>query len=183
MQRWCSEVYCRRRILKVERQMIKISRRIGRILLLFIALAILGSATVGCEYFPEATFELANESRLPKWFNLPHGLARPDVSVTMNYYTAPWGRSATFVLHDMKKHVLAKIDGKMKGTEPLQLKMWTQGDTNGYPSFEVITANGMTEIIEHKKMEPIFYITDNPAVWTELMGVQPFAVGPAISPK
>jgi len=163
--------------------MIKVKRRIEIILLIFVAVAILGSAITGCEYFPEATFELANESRLPKWFSLPPGLARPDVSVTMSYYVKPWGRTATFTFHDMKNRTLAKIDGKVKDTEPLHLKSSPQSDTPGYPSFEVITANGMTEIIEHKKMEPIFYITDSPAVWSEFMGVQPPAVGTFISPK
>ncbi len=102
--------------------MIKVNRRIGRMLFLFVALTIFSSAIVGCEYFPESTFELANESRLPKWFKLPPGLARPDVSVTMSYYVKPWGRTATLILHDTKNHTLAKIDGKVKGAEPLHLK-------------------------------------------------------------
>ncbi len=147
--------------------MIKANRRIGRILLLFVALTILGSATVGCKYFPEATFDLAKASRLPKWFTLPPRLARIDVSLTMSYYIKPWGRTATFILHDTKNHTLAKIDGKVRGGEPLRLKTSPQSDLTGIPSFEVITANGITEIVEHKKIEPIFYVTDNPVVWRE----------------
>jgi len=41
-------------------------------------------------------------------------------------------------------------------------------DASGYPSYEVITLNGITDIIEHRRMEPIFYVTDDPAVWKEL---------------
>ena len=163
--------------------MVKVNRRIERILLVCAALIILSSATIGCEYFPESTFELANESRLPKWFSLPAGLTRSDVSVTMNYYVKPWGRTATFVLHDAKDHVIGKIDGKIKGLEPLQLRGFSQSDATSHPSFEVITANGITEIIEHKKMEPIFYVTDDPAVWKTLMGIEPSAGNPAITPK
>ena len=33
-----------------------------------------------------------------------------------------------------------------------------------YPAYEAITVNGITQIIEHKKMEPIFYVTDDAAV-------------------
>jgi hypothetical protein len=147
--------------------MFRITRRIDNFLLFFVALAISGSA-IGCEWFPEATFELASESRLPKWIALPPGLARADVSVTMSYYTTPWSRSAIFILKDTKGKIRTKVDGKMKGSEPFQLKQPPHGFPPGYPAYEVITVNGITEIIEHRKMEPIFYITDDPAIWKEL---------------
>ena len=148
--------------------MFKIIRCFDKTLLLFVALTILGSAIVGCEYFPESTFELASESRLPKWITLPPGLTRADVTITMSYYITPWGRRATFILQDKTKQTLTKVYGKESGSEPLQLQHPPQGSSPGYPAYEVITVNGITEIIEHKKMEPIFYITDDPAVWKEL---------------
>ena len=148
-------------------QMFKIIRRIDKFLLFFVALTILGSA-IGCEWFPEATFELASESRLPKWITLPPGLTRADVSITMSYYVMPWGRSATFILRDMKRKIRTKVNGKMRGGGPNQLKHPPPGFPPGYPAYEVITVNGITEIIEHRKPEPIFYITDDPAVWKEL---------------
>jgi hypothetical protein len=147
--------------------MFKIIRRIDKFLLFFVALTIFGSAT-GCEWFPEATFELASESRLPKWISLPPGLTRADVTITMSYYIMPWGSSARFTLRDKKGKVLTKVSGKVKGSEPFQLKHPPPGFPPGYPSYEVITINGITEIIEHRKMEPVFYITDDPAVWKEL---------------
>src|ERR1035437_4418797 len=102
--------------------MFKIIRRIDKYLLILVALTIPGSAIVGCEWFPESTFELASESRLPKWITLPPGLTRSDVSITMNDYITPWGRSATFILQDKKGKRLTKVYGKMKGLEPLHLK-------------------------------------------------------------
>jgi hypothetical protein len=147
--------------------MFKIIRRSDRLLLLFVALTIAGSA-VGCEWIPESTFELASDSRLPKWITIPPGLARADVSITMSYYSMPWGRSATFILKDKKGRVLTKVNGKDKGSEPLQLEHPPPGFPPGYPAYEVITVNGITEIIEHRKMEPIFYITDDFGVWKEL---------------
>src|ERR1035437_9961298 len=89
--------------------MFKIIRRIDKYLLLFVALTISCSAIVGCEYFPEATFELASDSRLPKWITLPPGLTRTDVSITMSYYITPWGRSATFILQDTKGKIRTKV--------------------------------------------------------------------------
>ena len=148
-------------------QLFKIIRHINKFLLFVVALTIAGSA-IGCDWIPESTFELASESRLPKWITLPPGLTRADVSIKMSYYVKPWGRSATFILQDTKGKIRAKVDGKEKGSEPFQLKHPPHGFTPGYPSYEVITVNGITEIIEHGKMEPIFYITDDPAVWKEL---------------
>lgn len=134
--------------------------------------AISGSAMVGCQYFPEATFELGSESRLPKWVTLSPGLTRADVSVTMSYYVKPWGGSALFILQDPRKQTPTKVYGKLRGLEPLQLKNPPQGFPRGYPSYEIVTVNGITDIIEHRKMEPIFYVTDDPAVWNELLGVR-----------
>jgi hypothetical protein len=134
-------------------------------------IAILTSACLsllGCEFFPESTFELAHESRLPKWFTLPPGLSRSDVTVTMSYYIKPSGRTATFILQDAKKRKLAEVSGSQKGLEPLTLKNLRPEVSPYYPSYEIITVNGITDIIEHRKMEPIFYMTDDPAVWAEL---------------
>ena|SRR5580704_865916 len=147
--------------------MFKIIRRIDKFLFFFVALIIAGSA-IGCAWFPESTFELASESRLPKWITLPAGLTRADVSIKMSYYIKPWGSSAIFILHDTKGQTLKKVEGKVKGSEPLQLEHPPPGFPPGYPAYEVITVNGATEIIEHRKMEPICYITDDPAVWKEL---------------
>lgn len=141
--------------------MVKVKRIVGRVLLVLGALIALGVARIGCEYFPESTFELANESRLPKWFTLPPGSARLDLSVTMNYYVMPWGPDATFVLHDRNGKVLAKVSGKVQGGGALGSKGLPQSDGLAYPCYEIITVNGTAEVIEHRKMEPTFYITDD----------------------
>ena|ERR1700728_556432 len=113
--------------------MFKIIRRIDKLLLLFVVLTIAGSQ-IGCEWFPESTFELASESRVPKWVTLPPGLTRTDVSIKMSYYVKPWGRSATFILGDTKGKVRTKVYGRLKGSEPLQLKHPPPGFPPGYPS-------------------------------------------------
>jgi hypothetical protein len=143
-------------------------RRIDRYLLFMVALAISGSVMVGCEWFPEATFELASESRLPKWITLPPGVTRADVSLTMSYYVMPWGRRSTFILQDRGGKIRTKVYGKMRGLGPDYLKHPPSGFPPGYPSYTVITVNGITDVIEHRKPEPIFYVTDDPGVWKEL---------------
>jgi hypothetical protein len=108
-------------------QMIKMIRRSNRCLLLWVALTILGSAIVGCEYFPESTFELSSESRLPKWINLPPGHTRADISLTMSYYINPLGRNVKFILQDAKKQTPIKLYGKEKDGGPFELKHPPQG--------------------------------------------------------
>ncbi len=122
----------------------------------------------GCSLFPESSFELSRESRLPKWFAIPAGPSRPDVTVTLDYYTGR-ERGASFTLRDAKnKRKRARVDGLVKDLQPLTLKVQRPGFPEGYPHYVIITANGVTEIIEHRRMEPIFYITDDPAVRSEL---------------
>ena len=64
-------------------------------------LALACLSLLDCGFFPESTFELAPESRLPKWS--PPGLTREEVTVTMCYYVKSSGRTATFTLSGSKK--------------------------------------------------------------------------------
>jgi hypothetical protein len=101
--------------------LINICKRIITFLVLGVAGTGLALTIAGCQYFPESTFALANDSRLPKWFALSPGLARGDLSVTMSYHVKPWGRSATFVLRGKTK-TLEKVNGRLVCKEPLVLK-------------------------------------------------------------
>ena len=106
---------------------------------------------------------------MPKWIVIPSGLARADVSITMNYYVKPWGSTAAFVLQDSKSKVLKKLYGSEVCDKPFEPKNPPQGYSSGYPAYELITVNGATEMIEHRKMEPFFYISDGPAIRKEFV--------------
>lgn len=122
---------------------------------------------LGCSYFPESSFTLANESRLPKWLTLQPGQARADVKVTMDYYLSQSGATAKFTLRNSSGIVIQEVTGQCRGIYPLKRKEQPPGFPEGYPSYEVISVGDQTEIIEHRKMEPIFYVTDDPAVVSE----------------
>lgn len=141
-------------------------QRIKSYRLLAIFLVIVFLTIEGCELFPEATFELASDSRPPKWVTLPPEFTRANVSLTMNYYFVPW-RRAQFILRVKNGRILKKENGKMRCRAPFELENPPHGFPSGYPSYEAITVNGITEIVEHKKMEPIFYVTDDTAVWKQ----------------
>jgi hypothetical protein len=145
--------------------MIKIVQHLNWYVVIVVVLIISGS-WIGYEYFPESTFQLASESRQPKWVTLPPELTRANASLTMNYRIAPW-RSAQFILRDNNGHILKKENGKMRCRAPFELENPPLGFPSGYPAYEAITVNGITEIIEHKKMEPMFYVTDDTAVWKQ----------------
>jgi hypothetical protein len=136
---------------------------------LFVAilLAIVCFTTMGCEFLAESTFTLADQSRLPRWVTLPPGFARANVVLTMSYYTMPWGDDARFILRDKNGNVMKKINGKVRCEKPFQLKSPLQQSGSRYPMYEPITVNGTTEIIEHRTMEPIFYVTDDATVWKQ----------------
>jgi hypothetical protein len=85
----------------------------------------------------------------------------------MSYYSLPWGGFAVFTLQDAKGRLLEKAHGKEKCWGSLQLKNPPQGSPAGYPAYERITVEGKVEMIEHRRMEPIFYITDDAAVWKQ----------------
>jgi hypothetical protein len=146
-----------------------VSNRIRKYLLLGAALIFLGLVKVGCEYFPESTFELATESRLPKWITLPPGLTRADVSLTISYYSWPWEPDARFILRDKNGRFIKKESGKTRCNGPFQLTNYSpQGFPAGYyPNYEAVVVNGVTEIIEQKKPEPILWVTDDTAVWNK----------------
>lgn len=123
----------------------------------------------GCRYFPESMFELAPASRLPRWFTLPKRVSRADVTVTMYRYSD----SSTLWLLDRNGNTLAQVESVWKG----QLvsggaKMNSNGgyDRPGeeYPIYDVETMNGITEVFEYRRMEPVFYVTDDPEVMAKL---------------
>ena len=142
--------------------------RLGLRFFLFVALSI---SMTGCM---EASFALAPESRLPKWFELPEGKSRNEFNVTMDYYIGLNGREAVFKLYSKESSIyLQKVIGTQRGDRPLKLTKPPAGFPKHYPGYEVITVNGVTDIIEHRKMESIFYVTDDPAIWKEF-GVETF---------
>jgi hypothetical protein len=132
---------------------------------LIIVVAFVAIAFAGCGLSPEATFTLAPESRLPSWFQLPPGQSRANVIVSMSYFVRPNGRSARFVMYGSHGETIQKVTGKLSG---LALVV-APGSSNGYPSYEVIAVNGAVEVVEHRAMEPIVYVTDDVDVLKKLM--------------
>src|ERR1700722_5305214 len=134
--------------------------RYSRVRRIFLAYALAAGLLCSCSFFPEAIFALPSTCRLPWWFALPPGLARKDVTVTMSYFSTPFGNTVKFAMVGFGERTIAKVSG------PLGPMLHLRGVE--YPSYYVVTISGITEIVEHRKMEPIFYLTDDPSVWRSL---------------
>ena len=91
----------------------------------------------------------------------------------MNYYTARPSGDAEFILKDKSGRTLAKANGRLKAkVKGLRRPFCLEHEKYGYPCYEVITVNGVTEIVEHRRMEPVFYIvTDDPVLSGWLLDV------------
>jgi hypothetical protein len=121
---------------------------------------------VGCS---EADFYLSPDSRLPKWFDVPEGKKRENYTVKLSYYIYTSGREATLKFKEKGAWLATKkIVVKMRGLEPITLN---DSSSNRYPSYEIITGNEITDIIEHRDRNNIFHMVDSPAVWEELLGI------------
>lgn len=116
---------------------------LNRKYLLIVAICVSSVSISGCI---ESSFNLASESKLPKSMSLPPGIARSDVSVSLNLYTPLRGPDAKFVLKDKKGKKLAEVKGRTKGST-----------RSTY--YQIVTDKGITEIIQlrpyraHENME------------------------------
>jgi hypothetical protein len=137
-----------------------------RLVVLSLALFAACHPTRGCA---ESKFTLAKESRLPRWFSLPSGVRRDGVDVSLVYYTAPLSGPpiATVTLRSSGGQTLSEVVATLRGA-PQSLQPDSGSGPIPYPMYEVLTAQGTTEVFEHRRMEPIFYITDDPEVRRKL---------------
>jgi len=125
-----------------------------------VALALLA----GCGLFPEASFDLAPDSRIPNWFHLPAGAPRSAVAVTMDDYVDSSGRWARITLKTTNGKVLLKVKGTLRGPETLHVGRVSGPSGEAYPAYEVVTVSGVSDLVEHRSMAPVFYMVDDPAV-------------------
>jgi hypothetical protein len=120
---------------------------------------------VSCDLFPESMFQLAPESRLPRWYVLPKEVERKEVFLEMRYYAVPREPKLEFILSRNGKRISA-----MKGTVIAQGKnsKGKEKKPHEYPSYRVVKVNGVVDVIEHRKAGDIFYLCDDPSIWKAL---------------
>lgn len=132
-----------------------------------VLLSLVAMMAMGCI---ESSFDLAPESRLPRWVVLPAGVAREAVSVALEYRLGLL--SGWYVQSKLYKRgqwaSMDSVEGRRATTSPIELEYQRPGFPRGYPSYEIVSVGGVVDIVEHRRMEPIFYMADDPEVWQEL---------------
>ena len=108
----------------------------------------------------DSNFQLAQESRLPKWFQVPSSYSRKDLTMDITIYVTPYeGIIAKMVLRGPgpEHKVLSEKVGP-KIMHPLT----EQQGYDKYPLYAIITVDGVEEVFEQRRPEAIFYISDDP---------------------
>lgn len=119
-----------------------------------------------CELFPESVFMLSSESRLPRWFQIPEGIARSQLTVEMSYYYD----HVKFVFADERSNRrIATVRGKViesPSVVPISMEppLGAGVAVGARAHFSIVKMNDIVEIIVHKRKEPIFDISDDPAI-------------------
>jgi hypothetical protein len=123
------------------------------------------SPTRGCI---ESDFVLSPDSRIPAWFRVSPTARREDYEVTVDYWSGPFGRTATVSVKTRRGWPLDSVVAEQRGNQPLTLVPHSATGRIPYPTYEVLTARGITEVIEHRRMEPVCYLVDDPEIRNKL---------------
>lgn len=114
----------------------------------FLAFALASLVLISCA---ESRFELADESPLPHYFQIPDSTKRSDYRVEYLLYRDR-AEMILFLASNDKK--LAELSGTST-THPLSKK---STEANAYPSFTIFDFNGETEVLEQRKADDIIYV-------------------------
>jgi hypothetical protein len=130
-----------------------------------ISWAVSNPALLGLSY--EATYKLSPESRLPRWFSIPEGYDRNKLTVRISYY-APMPPFT----YDLKAELLGPPPNFRVLDRASGMHRWhPDSERRGYqanPGYVIASVHGIEEVIEHKSMGPVFYISDDPKLIDEM---------------
>jgi len=128
--------------------------------------AIVLAALASCSWFPESTFTLAPESRLPRWVEL-HGRQRSDVDIRVDFIVPLLSRAyAQVTVTDRQGSVIMVA----KAEEPGAGVQTAEGAPAhlDYPNYTVAAMSGIVDIFEQRAATNALYMCDDPAVWAKL---------------
>ncbi len=101
--------------------------------------------------FPESSFNLSSDSRLPRWFTLPEGVSRAEVSAGLDIYS---NGSYKIRLIRPGGEVLAEVNIPAE-------------DTVSIEGYDLMTAHGTQEVIQFYGVGT-FRVVDDPALLKQL---------------
>ena len=114
----------------------------------------------------ESNFQLAQESRLPKWFQIPSNYSRNDVTMSITTYSTASGKivAKMVVRGPRPEHKVLSEKIGTKRMHPLSQQL----GYDKYPLYSIISVDGIDEVFEQRRPEAIFYISDDPKLTSGL---------------
>jgi len=121
--------------------------------------AIWSASTPWIGWCPESNFKLSPDSRLPKWFTVPPGYNKKDLTVEFYFYVPPPPIKSNF-----KAILLGPSPEYRTLDRKIGIEQWHPANKSytDYPKFTIATVNGIAELIEQKEATDILYVSDNP---------------------
>lgn len=148
------------------------------ILVVGLLLVIACSPTRGCV---ESNFELASESRLPGWLELPAEVARKDVAIELYSYVPPLRSTddQVFVV-TVKGRKVSEVSGRswlLPRTKKVLDRYYATIPRPAYPNprYEVVQINGKVDVMEFREysqqnrdpMRAVFWMADDADILRE----------------
>ena len=141
----------------------------GRKAIKVLRLCVLGTLIAflsGCD-FPEATFHQAESSRAPKWCKPVGSNADNTDESRISYYIGKGGRHAIITcIRGWSPFRRSKIRVDMVGAGPIS---FSDSKQLSRPTYEILHAGGITEVVEHPNFNDEFVLVDDAAVIAKVL--------------
>jgi len=142
------------------------SRRCRGILRYAVVTLVLGAISA-CAWFPESTFYLSPQSRLPRWID-GRGIPSSELTVRIDYIGPLWGTPyARITVKDNRRNLLERIDVPLISSVGVQTADGAPA-RGSYPNYQVHALNGAVDIFEQRRAVNTLYMCDDVAVWSKL---------------
>lgn len=115
--------------------------------------------------FTEASFKLTKDSRLPKWFVLHSGTTRTDITVKFNYFMS---KTKIAAINNKNGQIIFSAEADKKH-HPITLEESKKMPRDWpCPSYNIISVNGIEEVIEHAEPGNTVHIVENSQITSDV---------------
>lgn len=124
---------------------------------MFVGINITGCSDV------ESNFQLAPESRLPKWLASSAKYSRADLTVKITVYT--FGTVKVEIFGPAPKHEkLSEVTGTIRWHPITEQQFKEQKRYDVFPNYSIITVKGIDEVFEQRGKNDLLYVSDTSQV-------------------
>ena len=133
----------------------------SRFFVAIVFLAVLSSCYVPGRGYLESQFDLVLDSRLPKFFDPDGHISPRGYKARVEFYSSP--HSVRVIIYEPSGRKVFDKHGDSwwhpKSQQP------GQGKPQTYPSYEVVSFDGVLDIFEQRHPEPLLHLTDDAELW------------------